>query len=157
MQMLARATLAFFLTSFKLHSSCCCSIQHKFFRINTAQQNINSERYTLNFLSCKKLLSDGVSGLNNCRVLPTSSEDGLIECVPSVALARVLAEHKTINRFFAISNADPTGRFPLPQRNLASTSFRKFLFRLASCRSNDAAQILGLYLYTIMRNSWEND
>lgn len=43
------------------------------------------------------------------RVLPTSSEDGLIECVPSVALARVLAEHKTINCFFAISNADPTG------------------------------------------------
>ena len=46
------------------------------------------------------------------RVLPTSSEDGLIECVPSVALARVLADHKTINRFFAINNADPAGELP---------------------------------------------
>ena len=48
-----------------------------------------------------------------CSVLPTSSEDGLIECVPSVALARVLAEHKTINRFLALKNADPAGPFGL--------------------------------------------
>jgi hypothetical protein len=44
-----------------------------------------------------------------CRVLPTSPEDGLIECVPSMALARVLAEHKSIHRYWALYNADPAG------------------------------------------------
>ena len=44
-----------------------------------------------------------------CRVLPTSAEDGLIECVPSMALARVLAEHKSIHRYWALYNADPSG------------------------------------------------
>ncbi len=45
----------------------------------------------------------------NCRVLPTSAEDGLIECVPSMALARVIAEHKSIHRYWALYNADPSG------------------------------------------------
>ena len=43
------------------------------------------------------------------RVLPTSPEDGLIECIPSTALARVLAEHKSIHRYWALYNADPSG------------------------------------------------
>ncbi|CAK0784160.1 hypothetical protein CVIRNUC_007363 [Coccomyxa viridis] len=47
------------------------------------------------------------------RVLPTSPEDGLIECIPSTALARVLAEHKSIHRYWALYNADPSGPFGL--------------------------------------------
>ncbi|BDA44872.1 phosphatidylinositol 3-kinase VPS34 [Coccomyxa sp. Obi] len=45
------------------------------------------------------------------RVLPTSAEDGLIECVPSMALARVIAEHKSIHRYWALYNADPSGPY----------------------------------------------
>ena len=48
-------------------------------------------------------------GLLVRRVLPTSPEDGLIECIPSTALARVLAEHKSIHRYWALYNADPSG------------------------------------------------
>ena len=62
--------------------------------------------------------------IQHCRVLPTSSEDGLIECVPSVALARVLADHKTINRFFAINNADPAGEGPEPFQSLQAAQMR---------------------------------
>ncbi|KAK9811578.1 hypothetical protein WJX72_006428 [[Myrmecia] bisecta] len=47
------------------------------------------------------------------RVLPTSSDDGLIECVPSTALAKVLAEHRSIHRFLAERHPDPTGPFGL--------------------------------------------
>lgn len=50
-----------------------------------------------------------ISSLLLCRVLATSSEDGLIECIPSVAMARVLADHKTIQRYFAIHNPDASG------------------------------------------------
>lgn len=42
-------------------------------------------------------------------MLPTSPEDGLIECIPSTALARVIAEHKSIHRYWALYNADPSG------------------------------------------------
>mmetsp|Transcript_20231 Transcript_20231/g.60979 ORF Transcript_20231/g.60979 Transcript_20231/m.60979 type:complete len:864 (+) Transcript_20231:256-2847(+) len=41
------------------------------------------------------------------RVLPTSAGDGMIEYVPSVSLARVLAEHRTIQRFLLLHNEDP--------------------------------------------------
>ncbi len=47
------------------------------------------------------------------RVLPTSSDDGLIEFVPSVPLARVLAEQRTIQRFLALHHPDPKGPFGL--------------------------------------------
>lgn len=45
------------------------------------------------------------------RVLPTSAGDGMIEYVPSVSLARVLAEHRTIQRFLLLHNEDPERTF----------------------------------------------
>lgn len=39
------------------------------------------------------------------QVLPTSSDDGLVEYVPSVPLSRILAEHKTIHRWAAAAVA----------------------------------------------------
>jgi hypothetical protein len=47
------------------------------------------------------------------QVLPTSSDDGLVEYVPSMPLSRVLAEHRTIHRYLALSAADPSGPFGL--------------------------------------------
>ncbi|EFJ45030.1 hypothetical protein VOLCADRAFT_40672, partial [Volvox carteri f. nagariensis] len=47
------------------------------------------------------------------KVLPTSCDDGLLEFVPSVPLSAVLAEHRTIHRFLALTQADPTGPFGL--------------------------------------------
>lgn len=41
------------------------------------------------------------------RVLPTSATDGLIEFVPSVSMAHVLAVHKTIHSFLSQHNPDP--------------------------------------------------
>ena len=43
------------------------------------------------------------------QVLPTSSDDGLVEYVPSTPLSRVLAEHRTIHKFLALTASDPTG------------------------------------------------
>mmetsp|Transcript_623 Transcript_623/g.1491 ORF Transcript_623/g.1491 Transcript_623/m.1491 type:complete len:866 (+) Transcript_623:255-2852(+) len=48
------------------------------------------------------------------KVLPTSTEDGLVEMVQeSTPLSNVLAEHRTINRFLALNNPEPTGPFGL--------------------------------------------
>ncbi|PNW88579.1 hypothetical protein CHLRE_01g035500v5 [Chlamydomonas reinhardtii] len=47
------------------------------------------------------------------KVLPTSFDDGLVEFVPSVPLSAVLAEHKTIHRFLALTQADAGGPFGL--------------------------------------------
>ncbi|GIL50814.1 hypothetical protein Vafri_6947 [Volvox africanus] len=47
------------------------------------------------------------------KVLPTSCDDGLLEFVPSVPLSAVLAEHRTIHRFLALTQADPAGPFGL--------------------------------------------
>mmetsp|Transcript_13228 Transcript_13228/g.23573 ORF Transcript_13228/g.23573 Transcript_13228/m.23573 type:complete len:451 (-) Transcript_13228:1023-2375(-) len=53
------------------------------------------------------------------QVLPTSCEDGLVECVQdATVLARVLAEHKTINRYFALHSPCPNGPFGLEPRVL---------------------------------------
>ncbi|KAK9832006.1 hypothetical protein WJX81_007953 [Elliptochloris bilobata] len=41
------------------------------------------------------------------RVLATSPDDGLIECIPSMALATVIAEHRSITRYLALHNPDP--------------------------------------------------
>lgn len=43
------------------------------------------------------------------RVLPTGSDDGLVEFVPSAPLSRILAEHRTIHKYLAQTQADPTG------------------------------------------------
>lgn len=43
------------------------------------------------------------------QVLPTSSSDGLIQFVPSVPLARLLADHRSIHRFLAMHHPDPKG------------------------------------------------
>jgi len=44
------------------------------------------------------------------RVLPTGSDDGLVEFVPSVPLSRLLAEHRSIHRFLLASGqGDPSG------------------------------------------------
>ena len=42
-------------------------------------------------------------------MLPTSASDGMIEYVPSVSLARVLAEHRTITRFLQQYHPDASG------------------------------------------------
>jgi hypothetical protein len=44
------------------------------------------------------------------QVLPTSSSDGLIQFVPSVPLARLLADHRSIHRFLAMHHPDPKGK-----------------------------------------------
>ncbi len=44
-------------------------------------------------------------------MLPTGSDDGLVEFVPSVPLSRLLAEHRSIHRFLLASGqGDPSGR-----------------------------------------------
>jgi phosphatidylinositol 3-kinase len=45
------------------------------------------------------------------RVLPTGSDDGLVEFVPSAPLSRILAEHRTIHKYLAQSQADPSCEF----------------------------------------------
>ncbi|MEW5302904.1 MAG: hypothetical protein WDW36_005643 [Sanguina aurantia] len=47
------------------------------------------------------------------KVLPTSSDDGLVEYVPSQPLSKVLAEHRTIHKYLAQFQADPAGPFGL--------------------------------------------
>lgn len=45
-------------------------------------------------------------------VLATSADDGIIECVPRChALARVLAEHRSIIKYLAQFHPDPSGPF----------------------------------------------
>lgn len=46
-------------------------------------------------------------------VLPTGSDDGLVQFVPSAPLSRILAEHRTIHKFLAQTQADPQGPFGL--------------------------------------------
>lgn len=49
----------------------------------------------------------------NPRVLPTGSDDGLVEFVPSVPLSRLLAEHRSIHRFLLASGqGDASGAQP---------------------------------------------
>lgn len=43
------------------------------------------------------------------RVLPTGSDDGLVEFVPSAPLSRILAEHRTIHKYLAQTQADAAG------------------------------------------------
>jgi hypothetical protein len=45
------------------------------------------------------------------RVLPTGSDDGLVEFVPSAPLSRILSEHRTIHKFLAQTQADLTGTY----------------------------------------------
>eukprot|EP00200_Dunaliella_tertiolecta_P009890 CAMPEP_0202375868 /NCGR_PEP_ID=MMETSP1127-20130417/6472_1 /ASSEMBLY_ACC=CAM_ASM_000462 /TAXON_ID=3047 /ORGANISM="Dunaliella tertiolecta, Strain CCMP1320" /LENGTH=1054 /DNA_ID=CAMNT_0048973485 /DNA_START=2551 /DNA_END=5712 /DNA_ORIENTATION=+ len=47
------------------------------------------------------------------KVLPTSSDDGLVEFVPSTPLSRVLSEHRTIHKYFSLTAAQPSGPFGL--------------------------------------------
>eukprot|EP00877_Chromochloris_zofingiensis_P002248 jgi/Chrzof1/12023/Cz06g18140.t1 len=47
------------------------------------------------------------------KVLPTSSDDGLVEFVPSAPLSRILAEHRTIHRYLAQTQAESSGPFGL--------------------------------------------
>eukprot|EP00879_Flechtneria_rotunda_P010868 GHRR01011358.1.p1 GENE.GHRR01011358.1~~GHRR01011358.1.p1 ORF type:complete len:821 (+),score=283.38 GHRR01011358.1:733-3195(+) len=47
------------------------------------------------------------------KVLPTGSDDGLVEFVPSAPLSRILAEHRTIHKYLARTQADPQGPFGL--------------------------------------------
>jgi hypothetical protein len=37
------------------------------------------------------------------------SDDGLVEFVPSTPLSRILAEHRTIHKYLALTQADPQG------------------------------------------------
>lgn len=47
-------------------------------------------------------------------MLATSADDGIIECVPRChALARVLAEHRSIVKYLVQFHADPSGPFGL--------------------------------------------
>ena len=42
-------------------------------------------------------------------MLPTSADDGLVECVQAVALARVLSEHRSIHKYLQLHSPDPQG------------------------------------------------
>ncbi|KAF6260720.1 phosphatidylinositol 3-kinase [Scenedesmus sp. NREL 46B-D3] len=46
-------------------------------------------------------------------VLPTGSDDGLVQFVPSAPLSRILAEHRTIHKYLAQTQADTQGPFGL--------------------------------------------
>lgn len=62
---------------------------------------------------CRALCAMGVCV---CSVLPTNVDDGLVECIlPSTALARVLAEHRSIHRYLAQFHPDPEGVPLLPR------------------------------------------
>ncbi len=67
------------------------------------------------------------------RVLPTSASDGMIEYVPSISLARVLAEHRTISRFLQIHHPDPSGSSPETFGCLASAASQRFS-RILLCK-----------------------
>lgn len=45
------------------------------------------------------------------KVLATSTEDGMVEFIPSTPLSIVLSENKTITKFLATANPDSTGPF----------------------------------------------
>lgn len=45
------------------------------------------------------------------KVLATSTEDGMVEFIPSTPLSIVLSENKTITRFLAKANPDSSGPF----------------------------------------------
>ena len=45
------------------------------------------------------------------RVLATGGDTGLIEFIPSQAMADILAEHKTLTKYLAIHNPDPDGPY----------------------------------------------
>ena len=47
------------------------------------------------------------------RVLATGGDTGLIEFIPSQAMADILAEHKTLTKYLAIHNPDPDGPYSL--------------------------------------------
>ncbi len=51
-------------------------------------------------------------GWGRVRVLPMSPEDGLIECVSATALADVVKEFRTVQRYLAEHNPDSTGAPP---------------------------------------------
>jgi hypothetical protein len=44
------------------------------------------------------------------QVLPTSSDDGLVEYVPSMPLSKVLSEHRTIHKYLAQWQSEPHGK-----------------------------------------------
>lgn len=54
------------------------------------------------------------------RVLATGSDTGLIEFVPSQAVADILAEHKTLTRYIALNNPDPDGPYGCSHKSLMS-------------------------------------
>ncbi|CAD7699398.1 unnamed protein product [Ostreobium quekettii] len=54
------------------------------------------------------------------QVLPTTADDGLVEFVKSSALARILAEHKTIQRYFEQHHPDPAGQFGVSEKVIST-------------------------------------
>lgn len=80
--------------------------------------------------------------LLDLRVLPTSATDGMIEYVPSVSLARVLAEHRTITRFLHIHHPDASGTALLQELHACACCWLK----QAVCRAgrNFEEQLLSI-------------
>ena len=56
------------------------------------------------------------------RVLATGGDTGLIEFIPSQAMADILAEHKTLTKYLAINNPDPDGPYGCSTRSRSWTS-----------------------------------
>lgn len=44
-----------------------------------------------------------------CLAVFAGSDDGLVEFVPSAPLSRILAEHRTLHKYLAQTQADPQG------------------------------------------------
>lgn len=75
------------------------------------------------------------------RVLPTGSDDGLVEFVPSVPLSRLLAEHRSIHRFLlAHGQGDPSGE--LLGHPLVCRPLQQRVKETRQCRPIDRASML---------------
>jgi hypothetical protein len=59
------------------------------------------------------------------KVLPTGGDDGLVEFVPSQPLSRVIAEHRTLHRYLALTQADPSGGVGMEGRGGHGVRVRK--------------------------------
>jgi hypothetical protein len=44
-----------------------------------------------------------------CFVFQLGADDGLVEFVPSLPLSRVIQEHRTLHKYLALTQADPSG------------------------------------------------
>jgi len=77
------------------------------------------------------------------QVLPTSSDDGLVEFVPSMPLSKVLSEHRTIHKYLAQWQADPAGAWDdgrVTEWGVLSKPWSAMIRRLDQARSGSRSR-----------------